>query len=195
MGATIPVLSSAMPVFNAVSGYFQREDALDQQQALAQQKEALRQAEQQQKLAAEQEYRQRALEQLAAEQSLEATQLVDNQNQDLESATGDLQSRVSQIRAAATVDEGRRRDALRRAMAKTRASLGAAGLGTADGSGEAILLGQVNATDQEQKAAETSNQLKIDSLNQQLEDRYRRNLLAQSQLAERQKLQYLSRLG
>ena len=89
-------------------------------------------------------------------------------------------------------DEAARLKALRRTVGRTRASLGARGGGTSDGSGEAVLLGLVADTDQDQREAAATNRLRTQALAQEVTDTRTSNLLERSQLAEKQRLELFS---
>ncbi|MBI1206776.1 MAG: hypothetical protein GC191_05745 [Azospirillum sp.] len=142
----------------------QRQETLDQQRSLLVERQ------------------QQQLEQLQASQQLE-----------MQSAQADAANRAAQLKLTAATDEKQRRDALRKAVAKSRVSLAGQGVDPASGSGEALLLGLVNQTDQDSREADAAYQLRAQALDQQLADQNRLNLLEQSQLADRQRLQLLSR--
>ncbi|HYD67600.1 hypothetical protein [Azospirillum sp.] len=130
---------------------------------------------------------------LARSQDQEAAQTLARQQAETATQDADAQGRLAALTAQAEAEERRRRDALRRAMARSRASLGGQGVSAADGSGEAILLGLVNETDTEGKKAARVDQLKRQAIQQEIDNRRRRNLLEQAQLAERQRLAFLSK--
>ncbi len=146
-------------------------------------------------LRAERERREWALAQLRSEQDQSMDQLISTQNLGNRQASAETANRLEELRTAAEADERRRRQALRRAVAKQRARFGARGVSAAGGSGEAILLGLVDETAEERREAEQADRLRAQALRQSLADRNRRNLLEQSQLAERHRLQMISRLG
>lgn len=106
----------------------------------------------------------------------------------------DVRNRLAQLQQTQAAEEQRRVEALRRAMAKHRASFGARGVTAAGGSGEAILLGLVGESDRERQTAIAADRLQTQALQQRVSDLNRRNLLEQSQLAERHRIQRLSRL-
>ncbi|PWC34182.1 hypothetical protein TSO352_28170 [Azospirillum sp. TSO35-2] len=128
-----------------------------------------------------------------AAQDQTLAQLRAAQDQTYRGQEGDAQTQLAQLTAAADAAEQRRLAALRQTVAKTRAGLGARGVTAQDGSGEAILLGLTNASDTERKDAQATDQLKRAAIQQNLEEVKRRNLLEQSQLADRQRLDYLSK--
>ena len=105
----------------------------------------------------------------------------------------DAQNRLAALSAQSADEERRRRDALRRAMGRVRADMGGQGVSAADGSGEAILLGLVGETDRESRTAAQADQLKRQAIQQELDNARRRNLLEQAQLAQRQRLDFMSK--
>lgn len=88
---------------------------------------------------------------------------------------------------AAGADETRRA-ALRRAVARQRASFGAQGL-SADGSGEAVLLGLFDESDADREQRDRLDALRLQGIDQDLEDQGRINVLQRTQLRERQNLE------
>ena len=120
-------------------------------------------------------------------QQLQETQALDTTNQDAQ-----IQTQMDQAQLSANQDEQARRDALRQAVAKTKTSLAGQGVDPTDGSGEAILLGQIRASDQNRQASAAATQLRQQALTQQADVLNQRNLLEQTQLAERQRLQWLN---
>jgi len=157
-----------------------------------QEQELQRQKDEQARIASDQS-RAREMEWLTRGQNLEGTQQRANQEAALRGQEADAQNRFAQMAATASAEEKRRVDALRRTMARTRASMGANGVSAADGSGEAILLGLVNDTDGERQDAQRIDQIKRQAIQQEVENIRRRNLLEQAQLAERQRLEFLSK--
>jgi len=90
--------------------------------------------------------------------------------------------------------EQQRRQALKRAMAKQRAYYGAQGVSTDSGSAEAVLLGMFQESDEERANREKLDQLRSQALSQSQAQTQQLNLLQQTQLKERQYVDYLSRL-
>lgn len=166
---------------------WQREDALRRQD-----QELQRQKDEQARVEAEQQ-RAREMTWLAQSQNQTADQLRTSQAADLAEKQTSAQSRVAQLAANADAEEQRRVDALRRTMARTRATLGASGVSAADGSGEAILLGAVNDSTVERQNADQIDQIKRQAIQQELDNARRRNLLEQAQLADRQRLEFMSK--
>lgn len=135
--------------------------------------------------------RQREL--LTERQRVELDSLRDRQDEEAATLRTSLQNQANQIATNADAEEKRRQRALRRAVGRTRAQLGAQGISTADGSGEAILLGQIREAEDEAAAAERLDTLRIQALSDREQAEYRRNLLELSQTQERQRLERLAR--
>lgn len=88
--------------------------------------------------------------------------------------------------------ERRRLVALKRAVAKRNARFGATGIGGDAGSREAILLGLYNESDAEKQQREDLDKLRYAAIDNDLSSLNSRNILEQTQLAERQKLTRLA---
>ncbi|WP_207460165.1 hypothetical protein [Azospirillum sp. SYSU D00513] len=171
----------------------EQERAWRREDELRRQEEARRlQQADQERIAAEQA-RAREMNWLSAGQNQTAAQLRAGQEAELRTREADAGNRLAQARATAETDERRRVDALRRAMGRSRASLGAQGVSSADGSGEAILLGLVGDSAAERRESQDLDRIRRQAVQQELDDRRRLNLLEQAQLAERQRLEFLSR--
>ena len=177
----LPAVSSAVPLFNATTGYLYKQDSL---QAAADR--AANTA------AAKAEATQKAEDNLAATQALQMRQLQQTQASDTAIQDAGIQTQMDQTQLSANTAEQTRRDALRTAVAKTTADLAGQGIDPTDGSGEAILLGQIKASDQAKQAADAATQLRMQALSQQAADTNQKNLLEQTQLADRQRLQWLN---
>jgi hypothetical protein len=87
---------------------------------------------------------------------------------------------TQQLAAAQAVDKQRRDNDLRTAMASRRALLGAGGLGSADGSGRALLLGLTKSADEEAAVGGMDSRFRLDSLNARLGAQRQLNLLEMS---------------
>ena len=177
----LPVVSSAVPVFNATTGYLNKQASLDAS--------ASRTAD---SAAARAVARQQAAQNLKATQELQMEQLQQTEAADTAASDANIQTQMDQTQLSANTSEQTRRDALRQAVAKTTVSLAGQGIDPHDGSGEAILLGQIKASDQARQASDAASQLRMQALSQQAADINQRNLLEQTQLAERQRLQWLN---
>jgi hypothetical protein len=82
-------------------------------------------------------------------------------------------------------NERRRSNALRRAVSRQRAAYGGAGVDGGDGSGEAVLLGLFNESEQERAARDDVFNLRRAIIDDNLAGLRQRNLLEESQLATR----------
>ena len=78
-----------------------------------------------------------------------------------------------------------RQAALRRAMARTRAQLGAQGVNSVGGSGEAVLLGLYQESEADQTRRNNLDKLRQTALSQEQDQFSSRNLLAQQERQER----------
>lgn len=163
-----------------------------QDQVRQQDQELQRQKDEAARIAAEQA-RSREMDAYRVSQDQTLAQLRASQDQAYQSQDRESQTQLAQMTAAADAEEKRRVEALRRAVAKSRASLGSRGVSAGDGSGEAILLGLVKDTDGERQDAQTADQLKRQAIQQNLDAIRRRNLLDQAQLADRQRLEFMSK--
>src|SRR3954462_4142616 len=170
----------------------QRADAL----AFEKQKAADALALEREKLAASQkeaaEQKRHAEQVLRETQTLQRRQLLQDQATADRAQQADVATRRAQIETSAANDEAARLKALRRTVGRTRASLGAGGGGTSDGSGEAVLLGLVADTNQSQSQADAIDRLRTQALSQEVADTRTSNLLERSQLAEKQRLELFS---
>ena len=199
----IPVIASAQ---KTVSGFQTAGDAryaaqLDAQQkadalAFEKQKTADALALERERIAASQ--KELADQKRHAEQVLRETHTLQQRRLSQDQATAgqaqqaDIATRRAQIETSAANDEAARLKALRRTVGRTRASLGSRGGGTSDGSGEAVLLGLVADTNQDQQEAAATNRLRTQALAQEVTDTQKSNLLERSQLAEKQRLELFS---
>ena len=189
----IPVIASAQ---KTVSGFQSAGDARYAAQLDAQQKaDAL--AFEREKLAASQkeaaDQKQHAEQVLRETQSLQRRQLLQDQATADQAQQADVATRRAQIETSAASDEAARLKALRKTVGRTRASLGAGGGGTSDGSGEAVLLGLVADTNQKPAERPTpTDRLRTQALAQEVADTRTSNLLERSQLAEKQRLELFS---
>lgn len=101
-----------------------------------------------------------------------------------------LQAEQRQRAELARQAESERIQAVRRAVARQRAAFGSQGVGSASGSSNAVLLGLFTESDEERAERE-----RLDSLRNQIDEsgwagQNATNLLLQTQLQERQKLQH-----
>lgn len=162
-----------------------REDAAAQAAAQAAAEAAAKQeAEERRRLAAEV---------MANAHNSEYQQLLNRQNEEWSSVQTSADTQVQQIRQSAAADEAERQAALKRSQATARAKLGAGGVGAQDGSGRAVLLGQQAAKEAQTAARTQTDQSRLQAIQADLDNRRRVNLLAQAELAERQRLEYLNK--
>ncbi len=123
---------------------------------------------------------------LGAEQ-LEATQKLQQRQ-----ATQDAAQDKAKINLDAVNSEKERKDALRRAVARQRASFGAQGIGSRGGSSQAVLLGLFEESDDEKSKREGLDALRFNALDQDLSQKSSINVLQRTQLEERNKLKTIS---
>lgn len=84
--------------------------------------------------------------------------------------------------------EAERQKALRRAVARKKAEFGAQGVTAADGSAEAVLLGLFTESEDERKERERLDALRARALDQRSASSARLDLLEQSRLAEKNRI-------
>lgn len=90
----------------------------------------------------------------------------------------DAENQRKQLALESEKDEADRRDALKRALAKQKAAFGAQGIDTSDGSGQSVLLGLLQESDEDQNYNNRLNRLKRTALAQQTDQKRQRNLLS-----------------
>lgn len=93
-----------------------------------------------------------------------------------------------QLEAESQSNARKRRAALKRAMARQKVLYGAQGISTEGGSGEAILLGLYNETEDDLADRERLDTIRKAALDQRLENTTALNVLQSTQLAERNRL-------
>lgn len=118
-----------------------------------------------------------ALEQLQQRQRLE-------EQRANEKAVLDRQEIETKAQAA----EKQRRAALKRAVARQRARFSASGVSSGDGSSEAVLLGLFEESEEEKANRERLDNIRTQSIDQNLANQRRVNTLQRTQLAERSRL-------
>jgi len=102
----------------------------------------------------------------------------------------DRQASTDRIRRAEDIERRNRREKLRRALAASRARLGSQGVGSSRGSGEAVLLGLIEETDEDDKDSAELARASIDDINR----RFRRNLLQMAEARSRDRFDILRQL-
>jgi hypothetical protein len=85
-----------------------------------------------------------------------------------------------------------RKAALKRAVARQRVNYGASGVGSGDGSAEAVLLGLFNESDEERKIREQLSALKDSAIDLNLDNAQQKNLLEEARTAQKQTLSRLT---
>lgn len=192
-------LLPGLTVFNGVTGYMDRQKSLElraqaqaDRQAAAAERTAERAAEAQRKQAEAAQKRAESLNLLTQSQQQETDQLrqslADNQAADQRDAA----QKLAEITQSASETERKRQLSLRTLLGTAAATAGAHTIDPNEGSALAARRGKIANSEADKAAATTQDRFRIDSLNAQLQDRYQRNLLQQSQLADKQRLQYLS---
>ncbi|OYQ36990.1 hypothetical protein CHU95_03115 [Niveispirillum lacus] len=130
---------------------------------------------------------------LEAEQAADSADLTARQAADLDDLQRRNASSAARIQAESERVQVRSRRALRQETGSLRAALGAQGISTADGSGEAVILGRERAAAEEQENAIRLDALKLAALSDDEEALKRRNLLDLTRQQERQRLERLAR--
>lgn len=128
-------------------------------------------------------------QELRTQQNIVLQQLEQRQQQELSEAQSDAALDRETVQIQATQDEAERQAALRRAVARQRAAAGASGISTASGSGEAILLGLFEESDEEKDERERLDDLRLRAIDQDIENIQSQNLLETSQLRQKQELE------
>lgn len=134
-----------------------------------------------------------------ARQLLDAQQAADNADLTARQAAdlADLQQRNTQtaarIQAESDIADRNRRRTLRQQTGSLRAALNAQGVSTADGSGEAVLLGRENAAAQDRADAARLDAIRLAGLSNDVTALQQRNLLDLTRQQERQRLDRLAR--
>jgi hypothetical protein len=121
-----------------------------------------------------------ALRQLQQQQALNQKISIDNANLERQ-----------KIFEVSQVAEKERRLALKRAIARQRAEFGGSGVASGDGSSEAVLLGLFEESDDEKKARERLDKIKLQGIDQDLRNLSRTNTLKYTQAKEKEKINVL----
>lgn len=128
-----------------------------------------------------------------AQQRLELRQLQERQNAQLKTQQQETALSREKLAAEAKSAEENRLAALRRAVARQRASFGATGLSANEGSAEAVLLGLFEETDQDRQQRERLDTLRNRALDNNLSSTQSLNVLQRSQLSQQQKLERIAK--
>ncbi len=127
----------------------------------------------------------------AEEQSLK--ELQQRQQEDMRAAQEDAALEREKIALESEAAERERRDALKRATARQRARFGSSGIDTnTSSSAQAVLLGLFDESEEERQEREALDDLRNRALDSDLAQRSRLNVLQQTQLKERNKLNNVS---
>lgn len=125
---------------------------------------------------------------MKAQQNQAMRNLQAQQNQSLSEAQNRAKIDRERLQLEQEQSEKRRQDALRRTVARQNARRGAGGV-SAGGSNEAVLLGLVNDNQDDQGYADALDQIRYNTIDQNVSTLQSRNILERSQLAERQRLE------
>ena len=125
---------------------------------------------------------------LRAQQDLAMKSLQEQQALSTREAREKAERDRAKIALDAKAEEDRRRDALRRAIARQNVNRGAGGV-SKSGSNEAILLGLYNESGEDRSYNKSLDQLRYNTIDSGLYDLNQRNVLERTQLAERQRLE------
>ena len=127
---------------------------------------------------------------LRAQQDLALAQLQAQQDLDMQQAKQQAAlDRQKIVQDAATAEQQRKR-AFKRVIARQRASFGGAGVGSSNGgSSEAVLLGLFEESEEEKSQRNSLDQLRLQSIDQNCNNRSALNTLRRTQLQEKQRLQ------
>ena len=116
------------------------------------------------------------------------------QNLNLQQLQQDAALRKEETRTITAQADAQRRAALKRSVARQRANFGAQGIGANTGSSEAVLLGMFQESDEERANREKLDSIRSSVIDQNLGHQQQLNLLQQTQLREKQYVDYLSRI-
>lgn len=127
-----------------------------------------------------------------AEDKLAEKQLRAQQDLQIRQQQQDAELAKEQRALEAEQDEERRRDALKRAVARQRASFGASGISKGTGgSADAVLLGLVDESEEELKRREQLDNIRNRALDQGIGQQRSINVLRATQLTEKNNLNRL----
>ncbi len=121
-------------------------------------------------------------------QDLALRHLQERQAEQQRQSAEDAALERQQISLSAEQEERKRRDALRRAVARQRAQFGGSGISSNGGSSEAVLLGLFDETEAERGAREKLDALRFGALDQGLDQQRRLDVIQRTQLQESQRI-------
>lgn len=124
------------------------------------------------------------------DQALE--QLQDRQALQQQQRAQDAALQKQQIALGASQDEEKRKAALKRAVARQRASFGSQGVGSGAGSSQAVLLGMFEETEDELSRREELDNLRLNAVDLNVSQSNALNVLQRTQLQERNTLNNLT---
>lgn len=125
-----------------------------------------------------------------AQQRLALQQLQQRQENDLANLQENIGLEREKIEADTKAAEDKRHAALRRAMARQNVQFASQGISSSDsGSTQAVLLGLFDESDDDRAERSRIDELRNRALNQDVSARSRLNILQQSQLQEKQRLE------
>ena len=124
-------------------------------------------------------------------QNLSLKQLQDRQNISLQQVQEDSALQKDKIIIDRADQEKSRRAALKRAVARQRAKFGGQNIGVNSGSGEAVLLGLFEESEEEKKKRDKLDKLRFKSINQNVKNKKSLNLLQTTQLKQKYDLENL----
>lgn len=117
--------------------------------------------------------------------------LQDRQAEDLRRTQENASLERAKIQSDREADDRKRKDALRRAVARQRTQFGGQGISTEGGSGQAILLGLFDENEDQRVERDRLDTLKLNALDQNIAQQKRLNVLQASQLAEKEGIRRL----
>lgn len=126
----------------------------------------------------------------AQQQALALSQLQAMQDEEMRRAGEDAAQGRMQIAFDAQAAEEARRAALKRAVARQRATFGASGIDSnSSGSAQAVLLGLYDESEEERARREALDTMRLGAIEQGLSQQARANMLERTQLVQQQQLQ------
>ncbi len=125
---------------------------------------------------------------LKREQDLAMRNLQQQQNLSERQTANDAKLERERLQLESQKTEAARRKALRRAMARQNVRFGAGGV-SRTGSGEAVLLGLYNDSEDQANNNKALDQIRYNAIDNDLANLRQNNLLQRTQLAEQQRLQ------
>jgi hypothetical protein len=158
-GGLLPILTTAVSTFEKIDDIFEQRDAADDRA------DAIRH-----------------------NQQTALSQLKQRQERDFAERRVAAEEKRAEIDTKSDQANAQRQAALKRAVARRKADFGARGVSADAGSGEAVLLGLFDETEEEAKKRRELDNLRKNALASDLDNLNKRNLLEVSQLRERQRL-------